>query len=122
MFQKLNNPHENEVLEYIKMKGGVEAVMEHDDLVQGLVEKSGETLEKLADKSLTTKKSKVDSVREKLKKELSEDLGAAMERNFAHFNRRLENQSRNIDALEKHIIHALSAGTHDKIKDMVSPL
>lgn len=125
VFRNLDTPREREVLEYIESNGGAKAVIERNDLVQGLVKKSGETLASLADKS-SNSKSDIDSVKEKLKKELSEDLDVALKRNFTLFDRKLEIQSRNIaDALEKqgqYIANVLSAGTHDKIKDTVSPL
>lgn len=125
VFRQLDTPREREVLEFIEQNGGAKAVIDRNDLVQGLVKKSGETMTNLADKSLTSK-SDVDSVKEKLKKELTEDVDVVLKRNFMLFDRKLEIQSRNIaDALEKqgrYIVSVLSAGTHDKIKDIVSVL
>ncbi|KXN81068.1 hypothetical protein AN958_06141, partial [Leucoagaricus sp. SymC.cos] len=120
LFRKLDTPREREVMEFIEENGGSKAVLERNDLVEKLVIKSGETIADLADKSLTSK-SDLDSVKEKLRKEFSEDLDTVLQRNFTLFDRKLEIQSRNIaDALDKqgqYIVSALSQGTHDKIKD-----
>ncbi len=124
VFRKLDTPREREVLDFIEQNGGSKAVIERDDLVQNLVKKSGETMANLVDKSVNSK-SDIDSVREKLRKELAEDLDVVLKRNFSLFDRKLEIQYRNLtEALEKqgqYIVTALSAGTHDKIKDLVSP-
>ncbi|KXN91180.1 hypothetical protein AN958_02747 [Leucoagaricus sp. SymC.cos] len=92
LFRKLDTPQEREVSNFIKENG-----------VKG--DREGKRL---------TGKSGIDSVKEKLRKELSEDLDAVLRRNFSLFDRKLEIQSRNIaDALD----NVLSKGTHDKIKD-----
>ncbi|KAF9447894.1 hypothetical protein P691DRAFT_705890 [Macrolepiota fuliginosa MF-IS2] len=121
VFRKLDTPREREVLEFIEQNGGPKTVIERNDLVQNLVKKSGETVASLADKSLTSK-SDVDSVKEKLKKELAEDVDVLFKRNYTLFDRKLEIQSRNIaDALEKqgqYIVSVLSSGAHEKIKDI----
>lgn len=123
VFRRLDTPREREVMDFIDENGGPKVVVERNDLVEKLVKKSGETIAKVADKNLTSK-SDIDSVREKLKKELSEDLDSVLRRNFSLFDRKLEIQSRNIaDALERqgqYIVTVLAQGTHDKIKDIVS--
>ncbi|KAF9443206.1 hypothetical protein P691DRAFT_779013 [Macrolepiota fuliginosa MF-IS2] len=121
MFRKLDTLREREVLEFIEQNGGPKVVVERNDLVQNLVKKSGESMAGLADKSLTSK-SDIDSVKEKLKKELAEDVDVLFKRNYTLFERKLEIQSRNIaDALEKqgqYIVSVLSSGAYEKIKDI----
>jgi hypothetical protein len=125
VFQRLDTPREKEVKNFIEENGGSAAVVDRNDLVEKLVEKSGESLANLADKTRGGK-TEVDSVREKLKKEMAEDLDAVLKRNFALFDRKLEIQSRNIvDAVEKqgqYIISVLSTGTYDRIRDIVSSI
>lgn len=85
------------------------------------MDKSGENLSNLSDKARSGGKSELDSVREKLQKEVTEDLDVVLKQNFVLFDRKLEIQSRNIvDAVEKqgqYIVSALSAGAHDRIGD-----
>ncbi|KAF9445936.1 hypothetical protein P691DRAFT_777225 [Macrolepiota fuliginosa MF-IS2] len=120
LFRKLDTPREREVIEYIERNGGAKAVIERSDLVEGLIKRSGETVADLADKTLTSKND-IDSVKEKLRKELAEDVDVVLGRNLTLFSQKMELQDRNIkEALEKHgknIVDAVSGGTHSKIKD-----
>ncbi|KAF5348142.1 hypothetical protein D9756_010780 [Leucocoprinus leucothites] len=118
VFRCLDTPHEKEE------SGGPNAIIERNDLVLALVDKSGENLSNLSDKARSGGKSELDSVREKLQKEVTEDLDVVLKQNFVLFDRKLEIQSRNIvDAVEKqgqYIVSALSAGAHDRIGDTFS--
>ncbi|KAF5348141.1 hypothetical protein D9756_010783 [Leucocoprinus leucothites] len=121
VFRRLDTPREKEVMEFIEESGGPNAIVERNDLVLALVDKSGETLSNLSNKARSGGKSELDSVREKLQKEVAEDLDAVLKQNFALFDRKLEIQNRNImDAVKKegqYIVSALSAGSHDRIRD-----
>ncbi|KAF9441858.1 hypothetical protein P691DRAFT_682710, partial [Macrolepiota fuliginosa MF-IS2] len=120
LFRKLDTQREREVIEYIERNGGANAIVERSELVQGLIKKSGETVEGLVDK-VPAGKSAVDSFKEKLRKELSEDINVVLQRNLMHFRQKLDVQEINIkEALEKqgkYIVNTLSEGTHNKIKD-----
>lgn len=121
VFKNLHTPREKEVLDYIESNGGPKAIVENNELVQGLVRRSGQTMANIAGKNHMGK-SDIDAVKEKLVKELSEDLDVVLERNFAHFSQKLKLQDQNMaNNLEKSFASLLSAGTHDKIKDPVSP-
>ncbi|KAJ3573154.1 hypothetical protein NP233_g2616 [Leucocoprinus birnbaumii] len=121
IFRKLDTPREKEVMDFILENGGPDVITKRGDLVRRLVDKSGETLTSLADKARPSGKSELDSVRDKLQKEVAEDLDVLFQQNFELFNRKLELQNQNIQAnLEKqgqYVIDALSSGAHDKIRD-----
>ncbi|KAF5348106.1 hypothetical protein D9756_010797 [Leucocoprinus leucothites] len=111
VFRRLDTPQEKEVMEFIEKNGGPNAVVARNDLVKALVDKSGETLSNLSDKARS----------EKLQKEVAEDLDLVLKRNSTLFDRKLDIQSKNItDAVERqgqYIVSALSAGTHDRVRD-----
>lgn len=121
LFRRLDTLQERKARDFIDKNGGPEVVVENNDLLQGLIERS----EDPADKSLTGKNA-MNSFKEKLRKELAEDVEAVLKRNLTHFNHKLEIQNQNItEALGKqgqymeYMVNFLSAGP-DKIKDTVS--
>lgn len=123
LFKKLDTPREKDVLKFLEENGGAKAVIEKDDLLTKLVAKGGETLSSVAGSGRESR-NELSDARKVLSKELDESVDAVFKKNLAIFERKLEMQANQLKSAIRaegdHIIHALSAGAHDRILDPVS--
>jgi len=125
VFRKLDTPRERDIAAYIEEKGGAINVVSRVDYIETLVRKSGANLASLEAKSHGSGKMPgIEALKDDLQKEVSEDVDLIMRRNIALFDKKLEVQKQHIDdAMERQnqlLVSVINAGTHDKIKDMVS--
>lgn len=101
VFRGLDTPREREVLNFIEENGRSKSVIERDDLVEKLVEKSGEAILGMTDQNRASQ-SDIELVKNQLRRELMEDVGLVMNRNRELFDRKLEGQGERLVArLEK---------------------
>ncbi|KAJ7597218.1 hypothetical protein C8J56DRAFT_1021519 [Mycena floridula] len=113
MFEKLLQPEHKAMAQRIQTKGGIDAVIEDDDLLKEISGQEG--------------KAKANADLEDLKEDLATDPDVALEKNAAIFSRKFEVQKRQIiDEVSRavqregdRIIGALNSGPHDKIIDPV---
>ncbi|KAF9441277.1 hypothetical protein P691DRAFT_791731 [Macrolepiota fuliginosa MF-IS2] len=109
----LDTQLERNLLSFIKGKGGAEAFTKNDSdqLVQVLMEKSGEKI--VSGKGQSGGQGTLKSTKAELKEEFLENINEALDRNMEHFKKKA-------GSLEKHgeyIVGALSKGAYIKIKD-----
>lgn len=124
LFRKLDTPRERDVQKFIEENGGAEACIKKDDLLNGLIAKSGESFAGLSEHAPGRRIDDLTVARQKLNKELAEDFDEALKKNLVLFEGKLDLQSKHlVDAMKierNHIIAALSSGAHDRIIDPVS--
>ncbi|KAK0432641.1 hypothetical protein EV421DRAFT_1719390, partial [Armillaria borealis] len=122
VFRKLDTARDLDIQEFIKLNGGPKVCIDNERLLHELVEKSGEGITGvLGQQSDETWVKAKDKVQIAMRKELAEDVGQALERNFAEFVKKLDIQLRSITEDSKKnmqsILTALSSGAHDRISD-----
>ncbi|TFK63874.1 hypothetical protein BDN72DRAFT_802855 [Pluteus cervinus] len=118
IFRTLDSPQEKEVQNLFDENGGEKACIEDDELLKQLVSKSGETLSSVG--GLTGKGEDLGHVRKVLLKEWQEDVGKMFNKNMVVFARKLDVQSKQLDAikeLNERIVTILNSGSHEKILD-----
>ncbi|KAK0213335.1 hypothetical protein DFS33DRAFT_1249993, partial [Desarmillaria ectypa] len=126
VFRKLDTSRERDVQTFIKEKGGVKVCIDNEQLLHELIDKSGEGIAGvLGHQSGTgeTWSGAKDKVQKEMRKEWAEDVEQALERNIAHFEKKLEIQNRQLTSIfkdslrntESHILTAMASGAHDRI-------
>jgi len=132
VFEKLDSPKERNVRKYLAQHaadGKLEALIENDTLLQGLVDESGEDQKELvaSDSTALPGLPSLTIIRRILTNDLSEDVDKAMKRNLAVYERKLKLHQKQMqleieDTIRSegnHIILTLLSGAHDLIKDKV---
>ncbi|KAF8882715.1 hypothetical protein BD779DRAFT_1674867 [Infundibulicybe gibba] len=97
-----------------------EGCIDNDSLLTKLLEQGGEPLPTAGDQPITGKGGEnLKSARERLLKELSEDVDEVIQKNLVLFERKLEIQQKQLESTireeRKHILTTLSSGAHDRI-------
>ncbi|KAK0462478.1 uncharacterized protein EV420DRAFT_1265318 [Desarmillaria tabescens] len=126
VFRKLDTSRERDVQTFIKEKGGVKACIDNEQLLHELIDKSGEGIAGVLGHQSGTGQTWTgvkDKVQKEMRKELAEDVEQALERNIAHFEKKLEIQNRQLTSIfkdslkdtESHILTAMASGAHDRI-------
>ncbi|KAK0475513.1 hypothetical protein IW261DRAFT_1340555, partial [Armillaria novae-zelandiae] len=127
VFRKLDTSRERDIQNFIKVKGGVKACIDNEQLLLELVDKSGEGIAGiLGHQSGTVEKgvgTTAEKVQKEMRKEWAEDVDQAFERNIARFEKKLEVQNRQLTSIfkdslkntESHILTAMASGAHDRI-------
>ncbi|KAK0215121.1 hypothetical protein IW262DRAFT_1278423, partial [Armillaria fumosa] len=115
VFSKLDTDRERDIQEFIKKHRGLKACIDDERLLHELVDKSGEgIIGVLGQQSDETWVKAKDKVQIAMRKELAEDVGKALERNFSKFEKKLSSQ---IQENTESILTALSSGAHERISD-----
>jgi hypothetical protein len=136
LFQKLNSPHEKELLKFIESKGGPKACLANDSILKELsfVNESIDPTSALTalrdDGGLSPRRSLTLDYKAYyiLRKDLREDVQEALQKNMAVFERKLDVQKRQIINEVEGVVHregdrvisAVTSGPHDRILDPVS--
>jgi hypothetical protein len=138
LFEKLNSPHEKEIMKFIESKGGPNACLADDTILKEL-SFVNESLDPTSAISTLRRDGGLSSPRSQsldykafyiLRKDLREDVQEALQKNMAVFGRKLDVQKRQIINEIKGVVHqegervisAVTSGPHDRIKDPVSQI
>jgi hypothetical protein len=144
LFRFLESPKEKEMMKLIEAKGGAKKCLDDDKLFGELVASSEGTQsesgssethstvisQKAAGSQRTAgsgKESRVDAaLLSSLRKDLNTDLDVSLERNRGIFDRKFEEQKKQLEELKAvvrresdRVISAVAAGPHDRILDQV---
>jgi hypothetical protein len=136
LFEKLNSPHEKEIMKFIESKGGAKACLADDTILKELsyVNESLDPTSALSalrrDGGLSARRSQNLDYKAFyiLRKDLREDVQEALQKNMAVFERKLDVQKKQIiQSIEgvvqregDRIITAVTSGPHNRIIDPVS--
>ncbi|KIK51274.1 hypothetical protein GYMLUDRAFT_208804 [Collybiopsis luxurians FD-317 M1] len=126
IIQKVETVREKEAKEFIHNQGGAEVCLQDDQLVQRLINISGEGITAINARRTGDDQKDLKAARTKLLREFSEDLDEALDKNMARFEQKMDMQSKRMqsfidDSLHNHdrfIISALKAGAYDRIIDV----
>ncbi|KAG6852196.1 hypothetical protein H0H87_010607, partial [Tephrocybe sp. NHM501043] len=119
LFISLDTPREKEIRDIIKRGGGAKSSINDNQVLQSLIDKSGEDIPSLANKVVPDKFSEL---RTSLLNELAEDIQGAMDQNFKLFQGKLFIQEQELNTIKEQgerILEYVSGG-HEQIIDPVS--
>ncbi|KIK51740.1 hypothetical protein GYMLUDRAFT_181097, partial [Collybiopsis luxurians FD-317 M1] len=125
ILRKLDTPREKEGKEFIEKQGGARACLQDDQLVQELIEISGEGIAAINARRTGDDEKDLEAARKKLMQDFSENLDEAFKKNLTLFERKLDMQSKQMQNFIDESLHdqgllivsALKAGAHDRILD-----
>ncbi|KAG6853344.1 hypothetical protein C0991_005075 [Blastosporella zonata] len=116
LFAHLDSPVEKEIRSILERGGGALSSIADNQVLQDLMEKSGEG----ASKSTSLfEKDKLVAMRQSLHKELTEDIESALQQNLVLFKGKLDIQKRELDTIKWQNDRILSyvSGGHERIID-----
>lgn len=125
ILRKLDTPREKATKEFIEEQGGPKACLQDDQLVQKLIDLSGEGVSAITSRKTGDDAKDIEAARKQLARDFAEDLDKAFERNLTMFERKMEMQNKQMEAFFEDSLHnegqliiaALKAGSYDKIID-----
>ncbi|KAJ4467636.1 hypothetical protein C8J55DRAFT_438415 [Lentinula edodes] len=125
LLQKLDTSRENDLKDFIDMHGGPKACLQDDQLVQMLINISGEGISAITSISTGDNAKNLEAARKKLSEDYHEDLDKAFQMNRKLFERKMHMQEKQMQTFIKDSFHsegliivsALKAGAHDRIID-----
>ncbi|KAG6828456.1 hypothetical protein H0H92_007865 [Tricholoma furcatifolium] len=121
LFRKLDTPRERDIQKFIDAHGGAKACISDERLLEELVLKSGESISRLSGRETGRRLNDLSDFRKRLLRELQEDIDEAFSRNMAHFEKKLDMQSKQLgDFIQDEtdlIINTILSGAHDRISD-----
>ncbi|KAF9053115.1 hypothetical protein BJ165DRAFT_1523845 [Panaeolus papilionaceus] len=118
LLAQLDTPKEKDIKKFIAESGGAEAVVEDEDKVLKLANKTGESIASLAgDTIIQNSDDVVKRFQTRLKGELAEDVAGLFSKNIDLFGRKLDMISIQIKQDSAMVVRTLSGGSHDRITD-----
>ncbi|KAJ3804440.1 hypothetical protein F5876DRAFT_70629 [Lentinula aff. lateritia] len=125
LLQKLDTSREKDLKDFIDIHGGPKACLQDDQLVQMLINISGEGISAITSISTGDNAKNLEAARKKLSEDYHEDLDKAFQMNRKLFERKMHMQEKQMQTFIKDSFHsegliivsALKAGAHDQIID-----
>jgi hypothetical protein len=107
ILQRLESPHDRDVLKFIDENGGPQNCVYKDDLLLTLLNK-------------TRQSSEIDTLRTSLRQEVHEDLDAVLNNNLQRFEKLLKVQNHNLERISDQIVQVgKSMNDHDMKLDTI---